>query len=682
MYTAFGPVMVDRNEGLIAKIATALSEANGGRFFESLAEHLAGALAADFVLIGERIPHNPGHVRSLALAGGGRPAPPTLYDLAGTPCETLLEGETRIYPNRVSEIFPSARILAETGAQAYAGVPLVASGGGTIGLIAVLWRTPLEDPGQAQSVLEIFAGHAAAEMERQQVRQALLASQRRYRAFIERSVESLFRVEFEPPVPLDLAVEEVLDRVFRNGRIAELNDRAAQMAGLRSARELLGSRLTDLPALARELDRFRDQIRDGLHARSYPVQSLDADGKMHWYERTVIPIRENGCLLRVWGVARDLTAQQHARKALEESCDRYRTLFDCAGDAVLVLREGVEDCNSRALEMFRASRQHLYTGPVWRFSPEFQLDGRASAGKALEYLERVAGGETVTFEWRHRRLDGEEFDSEVTVSPAVIGGVRYRVALIEDITWRKQAEQRLRDLHTGLSRLVAERTAQLQSANQEMEAFSGSVSQHLRAAIRGISECSQTLLDGYGYRLDLEGRQWLEHIHSDTQQLDKLTQALLDLSQVSRAALHRSAVDLGELARASAQRLAQSDRSRRVEFRIAADLRANGDAVLLRVVMDNLVGNAWKFSRRREDSVIEVGAEGPVFFVRDNGVGFDMRHAGKLFGAFQRLHRSEEFEGTGIGLATVRRVVHRHGGRVWAESAPGAGATIRFTLEE
>lgn len=674
--------MLDTNEGLIAKIATALSGTIGGRFFESLAEQISGTLAADFVLVAERIPHNLGRLRSLAVVDGGRPAPTFEYDLAGTPCERLLQGELCVYPAEVYRLFPSDRMLAARGVQSYAGIPLVASGGAIMGLIAVLWRLPLDDPRPARSVLEIFAGRAAAEMERQQVHQALVANERRYRDFIERSAESLFRVEFSPPVPLALPPDEVLDRVLRHGRIAELNDKAAQMAGLRSARDLLGARLADLPMLAGEYDRYREQIREGIKPRKYRIQSADADGNMRFYERTVIPIRQNGYLLRVWGVARDLTAQEHARKALEESCERYRTLFECAGDAILVLREGVEDCNSRALEMFRATPDQLFGRPVWRLSPEFQPDGSVSAEKAPQYLARVARGETVTFEWRHRRLDGEEFDSEVTLSPALIGGVRYRVSLVEDVTERKRAEQRLRDLHTGLERLVAERTAQLQSANQEMEAFSGSVSHHLRAALRGISRSSQTLLDTYGDGLDPEGRQWLEHIHSDTQQLDKLTQALLDLSQVSRAALHRSAVDLGELARAAAQRLAQSDRSRRVEFRIAPDLRTTGDAVLLRVVMDNLVGNAWKFSRRRDDAVIEVGAEGPAFFVRDNGVGFDMQHAGKLFGAFQRLHRSEDFEGTGIGLATVRRVIHRHGGRVWAEGSPGAGATIRFTVEE
>lgn len=674
--------MLDTNEGLIAKIAAALSGAIGERFFDSLAQHLAGTLAADLVLVAERIPHNPGRVRSLAIFDGGCPAPALEFDLAGTPGQTLLAGKLCLYPSEVARLFPADRLLAQTGAQSYAGIPLTASSGAIMGLIAVLWRTPLDDPGLARPVLEIFGGRAAAEMERRQVHQALLANQRRYRDFIERSAESLFRVEFSPPVPLDLPVEEIHDRVLRHGRIAELNGKAAQMAGAASAGELLGARLADLPILAGEFDRFRQQILEGARARSYRVRARDAAGETHWYERNVILIQENGRLLRLWGTARDLTTQEQARNALEESCERYRALFECAGDAMLVLREGVEDCNSRALEMFRATPEKLYGRPVWRLSPEFQPDGIASAEKAPQYLARVANGETLTFEWRHRRLDGEEFDTEVTVSPASIGGERHRVALIEDITGRKQAERRLRDLHTGLERRVAERTAQLQSANREMEAFSGSVSHHLRAAIRGISRRSQALLDNYADGLDAEGRQWLEHIHSDTQQLDKLAQALLDLSQVSRAALDRSTVDLGDLARAAAQRLAQSDRSRRVEFRIARDLWAYGDAVLLRVVMENLLENAWKFSRPRADALIEVGAEGPVFFVRDNGVGFDMQHAGKLFGAFQRLHRSEEFEGTGIGLATVRRVIHRHGGRVWAVGAPAAGATFRFTVEE
>ena len=226
---------------------------------------------------------------------------------------------------------------------------------------------------------------------------------------------------------------------------------------------------------------------------------------------------------------------------------------------------------------------------------------------------------------------------------------------------------------------------QLEAANQELEAFSYSVSHDLRAAIQGILACSRIVVQDHGSQLDETGRVWLTHMAEDAAQLDKLTMALLDLAQVSRAGLCRGPQDLSGLAESICQRLAAAEPARKATFRIAPGLVLSADPVLLRGVMDNLLGNAWKFTRTREAAEIELGVTAApsgdaVYFVRDNGVGFNMKYAGKLFGAFQRLHRAELFEGNGIGLATVRRVVHRHGGRVWAEAKVDRGATFFFTL--
>jgi light-regulated signal transduction histidine kinase (bacteriophytochrome) len=238
-----------------------------------------------------------------------------------------------------------------------------------------------------------------------------------------------------------------------------------------------------------------------------------------------------------------------------------------------------------------------------------------------------------------------------------------------------------------LKRTVADRTTQLEAANQELEAFSYSVSHDLRAAIQGILACSKIVVQDHGDKLGETGKVWLTHMAEDAAQLDKLTMALLDLSLVSRAGLCRSSVDLSGMAESIGQRLAASDPARKANFRIASGLVASADPALLGGVMDNLLSNAWKFTKTRETAEIEVGLDAgqsgePVYFVRDNGVGFNMKYAGKLFGAFQRLHRVEDFEGNGIGLATVRRVIHRHGGRVRAEAKVNCGATFFFTLGE
>ena len=231
---------------------------------------------------------------------------------------------------------------------------------------------------------------------------------------------------------------------------------------------------------------------------------------------------------------------------------------------------------------------------------------------------------------------------------------------------------------------VRERTAQLEAANRELEAFSYSVSHDLRAPLRGIDGWTLAFLEDYGQRLDAQGRTYLGQVRTETQHMGQLIDDMLSLSRVVRAEMQREPVDLTALARAIAGRLRETAPERLVDFVIQEGLIAEGDPQLLEIALSNLLDNAWKFTGKRPRGVIEFGRmqlEGqPVFLVRDNGAGFDLAYADKLFGAFQRLHKASEFPGTGIGLATVQRILHRHGGRVWAEAAVDRGATFYFTL--
>jgi signal transduction histidine kinase len=247
--------------------------------------------------------------------------------------------------------------------------------------------------------------------------------------------------------------------------------------------------------------------------------------------------------------------------------------------------------------------------------------------------------------------------------------------------------QRWREEHTlksELERLVIDRTAQLERANRDLESFAYSVSHDLRAPLRAIAGFGLALEEDAGNKLDDRSRGHLKRIHNATERMTDLIAALLTFSAMARKEIRFVPIDISALARAIASDLRSTDARRKVSFAIADGLTAKGEPVLIRAVLENLINNAWKFTRNVDVATIAVGelSESGEFFVKDNGAGFDMTYAKRLFGAFQRLHLQEEFEGTGIGLATVARIVHRHGGAVRAEGEPGKGATIYFTLPE
>jgi light-regulated signal transduction histidine kinase (bacteriophytochrome) len=239
---------------------------------------------------------------------------------------------------------------------------------------------------------------------------------------------------------------------------------------------------------------------------------------------------------------------------------------------------------------------------------------------------------------------------------------------------------------TAMNETLRQAKAAADAANRELEAFSYSVAHDLRAPLRGLDGFSQALLEDYADKLGDEGRGYLRHLRESAQVMSRLIDDLLALSRVTRAELLRETIDLSDLARDVAVQLQRTQSDRPIEITVDAGIVAEGDARLLRIALENLLGNAWKFTGKRAEPRIEVGVtsrdENGAYFVRDNGAGFDMAYASKLFGAFQRLHSFDEFEGTGIGLATVQRIIKRHGGRIWAIGEVDRGATFYFTLGE
>jgi len=306
-----------------------------------------------------------------------------------------------------------------------------------------------------------------------------------------------------------------------------------------------------------------------------------------------------------------------------------------------------------------------------------------------EILQRIKIGERIEhFETVRRRKDGQAVDVSVTVSPiydskGVIVGAS---AIARDISERRRTEAEIRRLNTTLERRVAERTAELEAANKELEAFTYSVSHDLRAPLRAIHGFVQLLTQRHASQLDTEARRYLDRVSAGATQMARLIDDMLALSRVSGQRPEAQMVATAEVVRRAIDQLAPQMQDRAVELSVGELPACLAEPRLLEQVYVNLVGNALKYSRGRQPSRIEIGCQSDaksgetVFFIKDNGVGFDMRYADKLFGVFQRLHRAEEFEGTGVGLAIVHRIIARHGGRVWAEAEPDKGATFYFTL--
>ena len=431
---------------------------------------------------------------------------------------------------------------------------------------------------------------------------------------------------------------------------------------------------------------LHETTRRGGHGyREFRIRRVD-DGK-HRFIQAVDTVRLNidGKAEWVVGTNLDITERKLTEAALQESEARFRTMANSIPQLAWIARpDGFITWYNR--------RWYEYTGKT----PE-QMEGWGwQSVHAPAVLHQVTANwqnaidarKTFDMEFPLRRADGtfRRFLTRVEPSKDAEGRVLHWFGTNTDVEDLKQAEEKAQLLNTELEQRVKDRTTQLEAANKELEAFSYSVSHDLRTPLRAVDGFSQAVLEDFGPQLPEEGRRQLKVIRESAQRMGALIDDLLKFARLNRQELKMQEIDTGKLVRDALDELGSPWRDRLVEVRSGKLPTSFGDPVLLKQVWLNLLSNALKYTGKRDRAEIEVGCTktngANTFFVRDNGTGFDMRYADKLFGVFQRLHRAEDFEGTGVGLAIVQRVIHRHGGRVWADAAVDRGATFYFNLEK
>jgi len=476
------------------------------------------------------------------------------------------------------------------------------------------------------------------------------------------------------------SVPAIISYLDANLRYRFINQRFTETFGLRT-QDVYGKHFREVfgEDAYREVEAHVAKVLNGSPVTVYRSQTLPSGEVGHFESRLIPHFSENKSVDGCYALALDVTERDRAsaRQRLAAS------VFDNAAEGIMIT-----DKDNDILSVNRAFTEITGYSPeeVIGRNPRILSYGWQSGAFYRAMWDSI--GETGRWQgelW-DKRKDGQPYCELLSIAAIRNdqGEITQHCAIFADITKLKMTEAELMALNAELEARVAQRTSALDYANREIEAFSYSVSHDLRSPLRHISGFSEIVLKANEGKLDAASVDYLKRITTAGERMGLLIDDLLALSRVSRQALNKRDCDLSALAVEVADFLVQAHPGREIRVTVEPEMKTHGDPGLARIVLENLIGNAWKFTSRANEPRIEVGLERrngeTVYYVRDNGAGFDMKYTGKLFGAFQRLHTAAEFEGTGIGLSIVQRIVARHGGRIWAEAEAGKGATFYFTF--